>query len=196
MQMSVLSVEQQDLNGKSDEELVGLVLEDKELYSYLVRRYENRLLRYIIRISGVGRDDAEDILQEAFINAYRHLRGFDTDRKFSSWIYRIAHNGAVSDARRRKVRQRHLIPDVESELVERIASDEDLARDVERRMEAVEIRALLDRLDERHRDILVLYYLEEMSYTEISDVLHVPVGTVGTRLMRAKRALRKKNTGK
>lgn len=191
MEMPEIQGEQEDFGKLSDEELVGLVLRDKEFYAYLVRRYEARLLRYIVRISGVGRDDAEDILQEAFISAYRNMHGFDRDRKFSSWIYRIAHNSAVSDARRRKVRQRHLISDVENELVERIASDEDVAGDMERRMEAEETRAMLKRLDERHRDILVLYYLEDMSYTEISDVLHVPVGTVGTRLMRAKKALRK-----
>lgn len=191
MEMPEIQGEQEDFGKLSDEELVGLVLRDKEFYAYLVRRYEARLLRYIVRISGVGRDDAEDILQEAFISAYRNMHGFDRDRKFSSWIYRIAHNSAVSDARRRKVRQRHLISDVENELVERIASDEDVAGDMERRMEAAETRAMLKRLDERHRDILVLYYLEDMSYTEISDVLHVPVGTVGTRLMRAKKALRK-----
>ncbi|MEA3249936.1 MAG: RNA polymerase sigma factor [Patescibacteria group bacterium] len=189
--MSPKQGEQTDFEQRSDEDLVGLVSEDKELYSYLVRRYESRLLRYIVRISGVDRDDAEDILQESFINAYRNLCGFDRERKFSSWIYRITHNSTISDARRRKVRQRHLIPDVEAELVERIASDEDVARDAERKMEAEEVRGMLAELNERHRDILVLYYLEQMSYTEISDVLHVPVGTVGTRLMRAKKAFRK-----
>lgn len=191
MEMPQNKGEQQDLEKRSDEELASLVLNDKELYSYLVRRYENRLLRYIVRISGVDRDDAEDILQEAFINAYRNLHSFDCDRKFSSWIYRIAHNSTISDARKRKVRQRYLIPGVEMELFERIASDEDVVRDAERKMEAEELRLLLARLNEQHRDIIVLYYLEEMSYSEISDVLRIPVGTVGTRLMRAKKAFRK-----
>jgi RNA polymerase sigma-70 factor (ECF subfamily) len=189
--MNAETAEHQDFSKRSDEELVDLVFENKELYSLLVSRYETKLMRYIRRISGFSQDDTEDILQEAFINAYRNLRGFDTDRKFSSWIYRITHNQTISHARRQKTRQKYQIDGIDDELVSRLASDDDIARDMERSMEAEEVRDLLARLDARHRDILILHYLEEMSYSEVSDVLRIPVGTVGTRLMRAKKAFKK-----
>lgn len=180
-----------DREGLSDEDLVALVLEDPESYLYLVRRYQGRLARYVAGLTGLHPDDIDDVLQETFLSAYRNLRGFDRQRQFSSWLYRIAHNQAVSELRRRNRRAQYELSGLADDLAERLASDEDLAVSLDRRIGSQAVRQSIQRLDEKQRHILVLYYLEEMSYTEISEVLQVPPGTVGSRLSRAKAAFRR-----
>ena len=76
----------------SDEALVEQALEDMSVFAVIVERYEQRLLRYIHRISAFSDEAAEDILQEAFLKAWKNLNGFSPKLKFSSWIYRITHN--------------------------------------------------------------------------------------------------------
>jgi RNA polymerase sigma-70 factor (ECF subfamily) len=182
---------EQPIADLTDEALVGLVLIDQEQYLHLMRRYEARLLRYLKGLTGLDQDDVEDMLQEAFINAYRNLRGFDRSRKFSPWIYRIARNAAISDLRKRQARQRHLVPNLGDEALERIASDEDISQEHDRRLEVGEVRTVLQRLPDKHREILVLFYLEQLDYEEIAAVLRLPVGTVSSRLNRAKAFFRR-----
>lgn len=176
----------------SDEQLVAQTLEDRDRFSCLMRRYEARLFRYIQRISSLRKEDAEDVLQDAFISAYRNLHDFDPDRgKFSTWMYRIARNAAISAVRKLKVKQKYLVPDIGEDLIERIASDADIARDADRGFDSAIVRATLDGLKDDQREILLLHYLEGMGYIEISDILHVAPGTVGSRLSRAKQAFQK-----
>ena len=85
---------------KTDEELVKLALQKQEHFVYLINRYQHKLLRYIKRISNFSVEETEDILQEVFIKVYRNLEGFDQSLKFSSWIYRIAHNQTISHFRK------------------------------------------------------------------------------------------------
>ncbi|MBU4536457.1 sigma-70 family RNA polymerase sigma factor [Patescibacteria group bacterium] len=91
-----------ELDKKTDGELVSLVLENSDYFLYLVRRYEQKLTRYIARISNLDKDDIEDVLQDIFIKVYKNLNGFDTSLKFSSWIYRITHNEVISNYRKFK----------------------------------------------------------------------------------------------
>ena len=86
----------EDLREKTDEELVALALKDPQVYASIMERYEEKLLRYIMRISVNSKEDAEDVLQDVFLSAYKNLNDFDQDLKFSSWIYRIAHNKVIS----------------------------------------------------------------------------------------------------
>ena len=88
----------------SDQELVVQALFDPEAFSQIIERYQDKLLRYIMRISNVSVQDAEDILQETFIKAYSNLNDYDHSLQFSSWIYRIAHNQTISSYRKRSVR--------------------------------------------------------------------------------------------
>ena len=85
-----------DHKTKTDAELVALTLKDQEVFLHLVNRYQDKLFRYIRRITGVSMECAEDILQEAFIKIYRNLNDFDPDLSFSSWVYRITHNEALN----------------------------------------------------------------------------------------------------
>lgn len=176
----------------TDEQLVKQALEDRENFAGLMRRYEVRLFRYVLRISGMHKDDAEDVLQDAFIAIYRNLHGFDPTRKFSTWAYRIVRNATISAARKNQVKHKYVVPNVGDELMERIRSDEDIALAADRTFDANTVHETLKTLKREQREILMLHYLEEMGYSEISDVLHIALGTVGSRLSRAKQAFRKK----
>ncbi len=174
----------------TDEELVSLSVEKKEYFAILMERYASRLFRYVIRISGVTKEEAEDLVQEVFIKAYLNLNDFDTSLRFSSWIYRIAHHQTISAYRKRQVRPEGNRIDVEENVLHQIASDEDIARNLDREIQAQVIREAIERLDEPTREILVLRYFEEKDYAEIADILQEPAGTVATHLYRAKKKLR------
>lgn len=174
----------------SDEELVQKTLADKEFFGLLVDRYETKLLRYIARLGVRDPDDQLDVLQEIFLKTYRNLNGFDTSLQFSSWIYRIAHNEAVSWYRKKNVRpEGHLIADSE-ELISFISTKDDAA-DVlfDRSINAVVVNEGLQKIDKKYQDVIILRFFEHKEYDEISDILQIPVGSVGTLLHRGKKQL-------
>ena len=176
----------------TDEELVAKTLENPEIYALLVERYEKKLLRYIMRILSGTKEDAEDILQDVFLSAYKNLNDFDQDLKFSSWIYRIAHNKVISHFRKVTARPKTMTYEGDSQLLNILASEEDIAKSMEKRHDAAEVRDVLDELDEKYREALVLTFLEEKDYKEISDILEKPMGTVATLINRAKKQFKEK----
>ncbi|MDD3487076.1 MAG: sigma-70 family RNA polymerase sigma factor [Candidatus Moranbacteria bacterium] len=175
---------------KTDEELVALTIENQDFFACLVDRYTDKLTRYIMRISASNREDAEDLLQEIFVKAYRNLNDFDLDLKFSSWIYRIAHNQVISSWRKTKSRPQVVKFEADGDFLKFIAADEDLALDTERKFRAEEVRAVLEKLDDKYEEVLVLKFLEGKDYKEISDILQKPLGTVATLINRAKKQLK------
>jgi len=175
---------------KKDEELVALTLDNPDIYQVLVERYEEKLMRYVMRISASSREDAEDILQDVFLSAYKNLNEFDQDLKFSSWIYRITHNKVISHYRKKNARPKTTTYEGDSELINILSSDEDIAKELEKRQKSDEVRKILDTLDERYREVLVLKFLEDKDYKEISDILEKPMGTVATLINRAKKQFR------
>jgi RNA polymerase sigma-70 factor, ECF subfamily len=184
--------EQNSFAEKTDEELVALTLENPQVYAFLVERFEEKLLRYIMRISRSTKEDGEDLLQEVFLSAYKNLNDFDQDLKFSSWIYRITHNKVISHFRKVTARPKTTTYEGDSNLLNILASDEDIARSLERKYTAQEVKELLEKLDERYREVLVLKFLEEKDYKEISDILEKPMGTVATLISRAKSQFKEK----
>jgi RNA polymerase sigma-70 factor, ECF subfamily len=184
-------LEKDNCGEKTDEELVALTIENQDFFSCLVDRYTEKLTRYIMRISASTREDAEDLLQEIFVKAYRYLNDFDQSLKFSSWIYRIAHNQVISQWRKTKSRPQVIKFEADEDFLKFIANDEDLALDTERKFEAEEVRDLVDALDEKYREVLVLKFIEGKDYKEISDILQKPLGTVATLINRAKKQLKK-----
>jgi RNA polymerase sigma-70 factor, ECF subfamily len=174
----------------SDAEVVVMTLKNPNQYGILVERYEAKLGRYINRLGVKVPDDQLDVLQEIFIKAYRNLNSFDTSLSFSSWMYRIAHNEAISWYRKRNVRpEGHLIGDSE-EVLEFISSKEDTA-DVlfDKSVNAEEVTRALTILDEKYREPIILRFFEHKEYEEISDILQIPIGSVGTLIHRGKRQL-------
>lgn len=154
-------------------------------------RYTPKLMRYIRRISGLTQEDAEDLLQEIFVKTYRNLRDFDQTLKFSSWVYRIAHNQVISNWRKTKTRPQVLKFEADEDFLKFIAADGDLAEETERKFAGEGVRELLKDLDEKYREVLVLKFLEGKDYKEISDILEKPLGTVATLINRAKKQMRK-----
>ncbi len=170
----------------SDENIAERVQQgDRESFGLLVDRYEAKMLRY-------GRKflqrDIEDLVQDIFIKAYTNIKSFRTDMKFSPWLYRIAHNEFVN-ALKKQSRLPLAFFDFDT-MFPHIYAPETADQEAQDR----EIRGLLDttldKLDSKYREPLVLYYLEEMNYQEIAEVLHIPVSTVGVRLNRAKALLK------
>lgn len=175
---------------KSDNELVQLTLTDGEWYGCLMGRYEARLLRFIQRISGVSTEDAEDILQEVFINAYRNLNGFNQSLKFSSWMYRITRNAVISHHRKVTARIKLVGGEGAEQFLAMIHDDRDVHESVAQRLDGAVMQQLIGKLNPKYAEVIILRYFEEKDYTEISDILKKPVGTVGTLINRAKKQLR------
>ena len=174
----------------SDSEAVQMTLKEPNQYGLLVERYEAKLKRYIARLGVRNPEDQLDVLQEIFIKAYRNLNSFDTTLSFSSWIYRIAHNEAISWYRKRNVRpEGHLVGDSE-ELFEFLGSKEESAEiSFDKDINATEVARALTELDEKYREPIILRFFEHKEYDEISDILQIPIGSVGTLIHRGKKRL-------
>ncbi len=169
----------------TDEQLVELSLQNRDNFGALMARYEQKFINYIRRLSGANSQNAEDILQEAFIKIYLHLNDFDPALKFSSWGYRIVRNETFNHGRKNKD-STVLIDD---ELSEKIADAFDLTQNVDDKIFKEKLNAALLALDNKYREPLELFLLEEKSYEEISDILRRPVGTVGALISRGKQKL-------
>jgi len=173
-----------ELSKFTDEEVVELTrTKNKEAYAEIIRRFQDKLMRYAKYILNDD-EKAADVVQESFIKAYVNLNSFNSKKKFSSWIYRIAHNQAINLIDKHK-REMPLLDNV----------DFDSGIDVEEEYTKGEIaRMIRDCLNEMpvlYKEPLGLYFLEDRSYNEISDILRIPIGTVGTRINRAKILMKK-----
>lgn len=171
----------------SDEELVEYVRsKDQEHYREIVARYQERLLRYANCLINDA-EMAQDVVQQAFIKAFINLHGFNAGKKFSSWIYRIVHNEAINCLKQKKKE----VP-LDDAIRENVMDSS--ANDFEEILEKKEMKKLLaDFLKElsiKYRAPLTLLYFENKSYEEISDILRIPVSTVGTRINRGKKQLK------
>jgi RNA polymerase sigma-70 factor (ECF subfamily) len=175
----------------SDAELVKMTLADREDFLYLVNRYKDKLLRYIQRLTNTGPEEAEDTLQEVFIKVYLNLNDFNPDLKFSSWIYRITHNQVISRHRKIKARPEAYSVNIDDQAARSLAADIDIAASADLAILKQRISLILDKLPDRYREILVLKFLEEKSYQEISDIVKKPAGTVASTLNKAKQEFRK-----
>lgn len=175
----------------TDTEIVQRALRDKEAFALIIDRYESRLDRYLSRLGVFVREDREDVLQNAFIKAYKNLNSFDVTLTFSSWIYRIVHNEAMSFFRARHARPQVSLDAEHMALIEELRDETaDTSLAAESRLSRERLAQALDTLQPAYRDILTLRFFENRSYTEIADILTMPMGTVSTLLYRAKRALR------
>ncbi len=156
---------------------------DKPAFAELVRRNQGRVRGLLLRLAK-DRVLADDLAQEVFLRAYRGLVGFQQRSAFGTWLYRIAYNVYLNN--RTRVRRFCELP--EDYVAAAIAPENSMSAprsDLRR-----DLSAAIETLPERYRAVVVLYYLEEVSYPEIADILRVPLGTVKTHLHRAKKLLR------
>ncbi len=176
-----------DFSQLSDEDLALVARENVDAFGILVDRYEKPLMRYILRLSKFSKAEAEEILQEVFLKAWKNLQGFDSSLRFGSWIYRIAHNATISEFRKYKSRGGEERMEWNDELYESLPDSIDLPREINEKVNAKGVRKVIELLPEKYRSVLVLRFLEEKSYDEISDILHIPLGTAATLVSRAKK---------
>ena len=178
-------------NALADSELVLSALAGRESgFAELVRRYQRPIAAYVYRMVG-DYDAALDLTQEVFIKVYGSLSRYRSEFKFSTWIYKIAHNAAIDHLRRGAAREtaigaseddrptiaidsRRLTPEQESERNERCS----------------EIEMVVRMLPAAYRELIVLRHSNDLSYDEIAEVTGLPLGTVKNRLFRAREALR------
>ncbi|MFD2368728.1 RNA polymerase sigma factor [Brevibacillus sp. GCM10020057] len=171
---------------KDDNDCVREVLAgDKEAYGFLIHKYKDKIYTLLLRMIHDAQD-AQDLTQECFIKAYHYLHSFDPERKFSSWLYRIATNLCLNALQARQKNQRHPAEWDDEWLIDESSPEAILLQ----KEHISEIRDVIQELPEHYRIVLLLRYLEDMSYQEISAVLEVPVSTVQVRLHRAKLNLR------
>lgn len=173
---------------QTDEEIALLVQTgDSQAFGMLVERYEAKLSRYARKFL-FGYHDAQDMVQEVFIKAYANIRGFDAGRSFSSWIYRIAHNEFINAIKKRG-REPITFFDPDTLFPHPVARDNPQREMDQREMQDM-LNECLDQLDPKYREPLVLYYFEDLDYQKISEVMHIPVSTVGVRISRGKQHLK------
>ena len=154
---------------------------DREAFGRLVDRYQASVYRVVRGVVGDAAE-AEDVVQEVFLKAYEGLRRFRGEAGIFTWLYRIAVNEALRLGRRKRpVAPLDALPEVEAPAAERPEDDGPSLRDLER---------LLRKLPDEFRTVVVLRDLEEMSYRDIADTLDIPIGTVESRLFRARQELR------
>lgn len=167
----------------TDEELVALIrIGDKELFAKLIDRYEAKLIRYATYLMH-DQDRAADAVQESFIKVFINLNVFDVKKKFSSWIYRIVHNEVMNLHKKHRV---------ETPLLETMdfAGTDSVEDTIYSKDTKKEVGSCLHLLHPRYAEPLTLHFIEEKSYEEISTILRLPMGTVATRINRAKKLMK------
>src|SRR5262245_37899772 len=164
---------------------------DTTAFGELVRRYQDRLYNTVYRLVG-NAEDARDVVQDAFLNAYQSLDSFKGDAQFFTWLYRIAFNTSVSLKRKQRVVLRIETGAAEGGAHEPIDPSESSrpGHALEQAEEERRLHEALQRLSAEHRAVLVLKDLEGLKYEEMAEALQVPVGTVRSRLHRARMELR------
>jgi len=166
----------------------------------VVQYFEQRIYQHCFRMLGNGHD-AEDIAQEAFIRAYVNINRYDENRKFTTWLYRIATNLAIDRMRKRKP-DYHLDAEIKGleglNMYSNLVIDETLPEEKVIQLERSEyVHKEILALPPKYRFVIMLRYLEEFAVKDISQILNIPDGTVKTRLYRAREVLRKRmNHGK
>jgi len=172
-----------------EEELIEATLAgDKAAFGVLVDRFKDRLYNGMLGVVG-NHDEAEDVVQDTFVQAYLKLHTFQGNSKLFTWLYRIAFNNALSRGRRRR-------PDLSIEQSKDVAGNEpeDTSESPDEGLLREERVALvhraMDMLTEQHRAILVLREMQNVSYEDIAQILDINIGTVRSRISRARNQLK------
>jgi RNA polymerase sigma-70 factor (ECF subfamily) len=178
-------------DARSDAECIAAVRGgDRAAYGDLVTRYQDRLFNTLARLVG-SVDDAEDIAQDAMVQAYVKLDTFQGKSAFYTWLYRIAFNLAMSHARKRRP-----VTILDGEAGARLAEpadDGDSPEECAESKEQIEtVQHAINDLADEHRQVVVLRELEGCDYEQIADILEIPIGTVRSRLFRARMQLKNK----
>jgi RNA polymerase sigma-70 factor (ECF subfamily) len=166
----------------SDNELVNLALDhNKDYFGEIMKRYLPRLRRYLDRLLQHNTHDVEECLSETFLKAYVHLATYSPHLSFSAWIYRIAHNQAIDLMRKNNTRTTIPIEEYHGIIDPRDSLEE---KDL--------VEKILDYLPPYERDLLILYYIEQLSLLEISDIMKIKENTIAVQMKRTRDEIKKK----
>ena len=195
-QLQNLSTQQLDMDSKfqyTDEELISRFQNgDEQAYITLVNRYKDKLINFVYRLVN-DRDQAEDIIQDTMLKLYTHKHYYRNIAKFSTWIYTIAGNFAKTELRKKKTRKvtNNSQLGYEDRDYDPPSSEPSPQKLVEDDFINTKIHDAIDSLPEHFRIVTVLRDIEKLPYEEISNIVEIPLGTVKSRINRARLQLQK-----
>jgi RNA polymerase sigma-70 factor, ECF subfamily len=182
----------QNISSASDRELVATAIDGLEGgFEELVRRYQRPISAYVYRMVG-DYEAALDLTQEIFMKVYGSLARYRSEFKFSTWIYKIAHNAAVDHLRRNASREQSIVKGVDGDQYELPIESGKLSpeSESERKERRLEIESVVRALPAAYRELIILRHSQDLTYEEIVEVTGLPLGTVKNRLFRAREMMR------
>ena len=182
----------ENIQALTDGELIAKAIIGREdSFEELVRRYQRPITNYVYRMLN-DYDSSLDVTQEVFIKVYNSLRKYSSEYKFSTWLYRIAHNAAIDHMRRNSVPQQSLETENSDGAYQLQLESPNPTPEQDRELSEwrLEIDAVIKCLPGPYRDLIVLRHSKDMSYDEIASVTELPLSTVKNRLFRAREMMR------
>lgn len=173
----------------SDQHLVRQALANPDDFARLIRRYESRIRRYTWRLGQTGTVQ-DDLLQEIFLQTWVNLNGYDPTRPFAPWLYRIAYTQTLMHIRKMRPARGDISGADAEKLIAALIAEGSAEQARDHAALQADLAAALARLAEKPRSVLILRYLEDCSYLEIAEVLHLPAGTIASLIHRGLRDLR------
>ncbi len=193
--LQISSTESSEMKDKfkfTDEKLI-LRFQDGDINAYneLVKRYKDRLLNFVFRYFN-NREQAEDVVQETLIKLYTHASYYKNIAKFSTWIFTIAKNNALTELRKNKRKQTDSLWTDDGKVIDINSKDQSLDVKVQNEIAIDQLNKFLDEIPENFRIAVVLRDFQELSYDEISKILEIPIGTIKSRINRGRLQLAEK----
>ena len=193
--LQTLSTESSEMNDKfkySDEKLILRFQEgDINAYNELVKRYKDRLLNFVLRYFN-NVEQAEDVVQDTLIKLYTHANYYKNVAKFSTWIFTIAKNNALTELRKNKRKKTDSLWTEDGQIIDINSKEESLDSKVQNEIAIDQLNKFLDEIPENFRMAVVLRDFQELSYEEISKILEIPIGTIKSRINRGRIQLAEK----
>ena len=176
----------------SDEKLIALFQSgDINAYNELVDRYKERLFNFVLRYFN-NREQAEDVVQETLIKLYTHASYYKNVAKFSTWIFTIAKNNALTELRKNKRKRTESLWTDDGNPIDLNSKEQSLDRQTHNEFAINQLNKFLDEIPENFRMAVVLRDFQELSYDEISKILEIPIGTIKSRINRGRIQLAEK----
>ena len=193
--LQTLSTESSKVKDKfkfSDEKLILRFQEgDINAYNELVKRYKDRLFNFVLRYFN-NAEQAEDVVQDTLIKLYTHASYYKNIAKFSTWIFTIAKNNALTELRKNKRKQTDSLWTEDGKVIDINSKEESLESKVQNEIAIDQLNKFLDEIPENFRMAVVLRDFQELSYEEISTILEIPIGTIKSRINRGRIQLAQK----
>ena len=193
--LQILSTESSEVNEKfkfSDEKLILRFQKgDINAYNELVKRYKDRILNFVFRYFN-NVEQAEDVVQDTLIKLYTHANYYKNVAKFSTWIFTIAKNNALTELRKNKRKRTDSLYTDDGRNLDIGSKEESLESKVQNEIAIDQLNKFLDEIPENFRIAVVLRDFQELSYEEISKILEIPIGTIKSRINRGRIQLAEK----